>query len=74
MGPTPSAASGAKFSTRKLLPLAAETEMVVWVRNTFNPAGRAHGLFAASIRSILLLLVWKSSARRAAEFTISKWG
>jgi aspartokinase len=24
----------------KVLPLAAETEMVVWVRNTFNPNGR----------------------------------
>ena len=31
------AASGAKVLHAKVLPLAAETEMVVWVRNTFNP-------------------------------------
>jgi aspartokinase/homoserine dehydrogenase 1 len=34
------AQSGAKVLHAKVLPLAAETEMVVWVRNTFNPAGR----------------------------------
>ena len=34
------AASGAKVLHRKVLPLAAETEMVVWVRNTFNPQAR----------------------------------
>jgi len=34
------AKSGAKVLHAKVLPLAAETEMVVWVRNTFNPAGR----------------------------------
>ena len=31
------AASGAKVLHAKVLPLAAETKMVVWVRNTFNP-------------------------------------
>ena len=31
------AASGAKVLHAKVLPLAAETQMVVWVRNTFNP-------------------------------------
>ena len=31
------AASGAKVVHAKVLPLAAETEMVVWVRNTFHP-------------------------------------
>jgi aspartate kinase len=31
------AASGAKVLHAKVLPLAAETAMVVWVRNTFNP-------------------------------------
>ena len=31
------AASGAKVLHAKVLPLAAETEMVVWVRNTCNP-------------------------------------
>jgi len=31
------AASGAKVLHAKVLPLAAETRMVVWVRNTFNP-------------------------------------
>jgi aspartokinase/homoserine dehydrogenase 1 len=34
------AKSGAKVLHAAVLPLAAETEMVVWVRNTFNPAGR----------------------------------
>ena len=35
------AASGAKVLHAKVVPLAAETAMVVWVRNTFNP--RASG-------------------------------
>jgi aspartate kinase len=34
------AASGAKVLHAKVLPLAAETAMVVWVRNTFNPRFR----------------------------------
>jgi aspartate kinase len=34
------AKSGAKVLHAKVLPLAAETEMVVWVRNTFKPEGR----------------------------------
>jgi aspartate kinase len=34
------AASGAKVLHAKVLPLAAETEMVIWVRNTFNPRVR----------------------------------
>jgi bifunctional aspartokinase / homoserine dehydrogenase 1 len=34
------AASGAKVLHAKVLPLAAESEMIVWVRNTFNPAAR----------------------------------
>jgi len=34
------AASGAKVLHAKVLPLAAKTEMVVWVRNTFNPQAR----------------------------------
>ncbi|PYU42083.1 MAG: hypothetical protein DMG54_17500 [Acidobacteria bacterium] len=34
------AASGAKVLHAKVLPLAAETRMVVWVRNTFNPQAR----------------------------------
>jgi bifunctional aspartokinase / homoserine dehydrogenase 1 len=34
------ASSGAKVLHAKVLPLAAETEMVVWVRNTFNPRFR----------------------------------
>jgi aspartate kinase len=33
-------ASGAKVLHPKVLPLAAESEMVVWVRNTFNPQAR----------------------------------
>jgi aspartokinase/homoserine dehydrogenase 1 len=31
------ASAGAKVIHAKVLPLAAETDMVVWVRNTFNP-------------------------------------
>ena len=34
------AAAGAKVLHAEVLPLAAETEMVVWVRNTFNPQFR----------------------------------
>lgn len=34
------AAAGAKVLHAKVLPLAAESEMVVWVRNTFNPRHR----------------------------------
>jgi aspartate kinase len=34
------AAAGAKVLHAKVLPLAAETQMVVWVRNTFNPESR----------------------------------
>jgi aspartate kinase len=34
------ATAGAKVLHEKVLPLAAETEMVVWVRNTFNPEFR----------------------------------
>src|SRR5713226_6984186 len=34
------AAGGAKVLHAKVLPLAAETEIVVWVRNTFNPQAR----------------------------------
>lgn len=34
------AANGAKVLHPKVLPLAAKTEMVVWVRNTFNPQAR----------------------------------
>lgn len=34
------AAGGAKVLHAKVLPLAAETEMVVWIRNTFNPEAR----------------------------------
>jgi aspartokinase/homoserine dehydrogenase 1 len=34
------AAAGAKVLHAKVLPLAAESEMVVWVRNTFNPQFR----------------------------------
>jgi aspartate kinase len=34
------AAAGAKVLHARVLPLAAEMEMVVWVRNTFNPRVR----------------------------------
>ncbi|HKV61341.1 MAG TPA: aspartate kinase [Candidatus Acidoferrum sp.] len=44
------AASGAKVLHAKVLPLVAETEMVVWVRNTFNP--QARGTRIGSPRSL----------------------
>ncbi len=44
------AASGAKVLHAKVLPLAAETGMVVWVRNTFNP--QARGTRIAAPRSL----------------------
>jgi bifunctional aspartokinase / homoserine dehydrogenase 1 len=44
------AASGAKVLHARVLPLAAETEMVVWVRNTFNP--QARGTRIGSQRSL----------------------
>ena len=44
------AASGARVLHAKVLPLAAETEMVVWVRNTFNPQSR--GTRISSPRSL----------------------
>jgi len=44
------AASGAKVLHEKVLPLAAETKMIVWVRNTFNP--QARGTRIGSPRSL----------------------
>jgi aspartate kinase len=44
------AAGGARVLHAKVLPLAAETEMVVWVRNTFNP--QARGTRIGSPRSL----------------------
>jgi aspartate kinase len=43
------AAAGAKVLHEKVLPLAAETKMLVWVRNTFNP--QAPGTRIGSPRS-----------------------
>lgn len=42
------AAAGAKVLHPKVLPLAAENEMVVWVRNTFNPQFRGTRIAPAS--------------------------
>jgi bifunctional aspartokinase / homoserine dehydrogenase 1 len=42
------AANGAKVLHPKVLPLAAESEMVVWVRNTFNPRARGTRIAPAS--------------------------
>lgn len=42
------AASGAKVLHAKVLPLAAETEIVVWVRNTFRPEVRGTRIGPAS--------------------------
>jgi len=44
------AAGGAKVLHAKVLPLVAETEMIVWVRNTFNP--QAPGTRIASRRAL----------------------
>jgi len=41
------AASGAKVLHPHVLPLAAETKMTVWVRNTFKPLGRGTRIGAA---------------------------
>lgn len=48
------AASGAKVLHPKVLPLAAESEMVVWVRNTFNPQARGTRIGPASELSSML--------------------
>ncbi|HTT33352.1 MAG TPA: aspartate kinase [Methylomirabilota bacterium] len=42
------AARGAKVLHAKVLPLAAETEIVVWVRNTFRPEARGTRIGPAS--------------------------
>ena len=44
------AAGGARVLHAKVLPLAAETGMVIWVRNTFNP--QARGTRIAAPRSL----------------------
>jgi aspartate kinase len=46
------AASGAKVLHAKVLPLAAETEMVVWIRNTFNPEARGTRIGPATELSV----------------------
>jgi aspartokinase/homoserine dehydrogenase 1 len=43
------AAAGAKVLHASVLSLAAETEMVVWVRNTFNPTARGTRIAAPSV-------------------------
>lgn len=47
------AASGAKVLHAKVLPLAAETEMVVWVRNTFNPRFRGTRIGPPALGEVL---------------------
>jgi len=46
------AAAGAKVLHADVLPLAAETEMVVWVRNTFNPEFRGTRIGPATQQEI----------------------
>jgi len=46
------AANGAKVLHPKVLPLAAETEMVVWVRNTFRPEARGTRIGPSSEMSV----------------------
>jgi len=46
------AAAGAKVLHAKVLPLAAETEMVVWVRNTFNPLERGTRIGPSALASL----------------------
>ena len=47
------AASGAKVLHAKVLPLAAVTEMVVWVRNTFNPRFRGTRIGPPALGDVL---------------------
>src|SRR5207245_8897854 len=47
------AAGGAKVLHAKVLPLAAETEMVVWVRNTFNPEARGTRIGSPRVQEYL---------------------
>src|SRR5262245_5900347 len=47
------AAAGAKVLHAKVLPLAAETEMVVWVRNTFNPRHRGTRIGPPAVSGLL---------------------
>jgi aspartokinase/homoserine dehydrogenase 1 len=46
------AAAGAKVLHAKVLPLAAETQMVIWVRNTFNPQSRGTRIGPAPSSSV----------------------
>jgi aspartate kinase len=48
------AAAGAKVLHAKVLPLAAATDMVVWVRNTFNPQSRGTRIGPASANNTSL--------------------
>ncbi len=60
------AASGAKVLHTEVLPLAAETEMVVWVRNTFNPRARGTRIAAPAALQAPKLVFPKSSQQGGA--------
>ena len=60
------AASGAKVLHAQVLPLAAETEMVVWVRNTFNPQARGTRIASPRISPAPRPVFSKTSQQRGA--------
>jgi bifunctional aspartokinase / homoserine dehydrogenase 1 len=60
------AASGAKVLHAKVLPLAAETEMVVWVRNTFNPQARGTRIGSPRVSDLSAPAAMKTSRRGGA--------
>jgi bifunctional aspartokinase / homoserine dehydrogenase 1 len=60
------AASGAKVLHAKVLPLAAETEMVVWVRNTFNPQARGTRIGSPRVSDLSAPAAMKTSPRGGA--------
>ena len=64
------AAAGAKVLHAKVLPLAAENEMVVWVRNTFNPLHRGTRIgppLAGCASAAEPNLTWNSERRESAQ-------
>jgi aspartokinase/homoserine dehydrogenase 1 len=60
------AASGAKVLHAKVLPLAAETGMVVWVRNTFNPQARGTRIASPRVSQISGSVLSKTSQQGGA--------
>ncbi|HET8923960.1 MAG TPA: aspartate kinase [Candidatus Acidoferrum sp.] len=61
------AASGAKVLHAKVLPLAAETAMVVWVRNTFNLQARGTRIAPPHVSQVPVPVFLKTSQQGGAE-------